>query len=273
MAYDPWVHPGGPVRRALSGVHFAWRQATAKRRMAPDFLILGAMKAATTTLFDAIAQHPDFRGPLRKEIQYFSTERWRPWSWYLAHFPVQRQGTFTGEASPYYLYHPMAPGMVATWLPGVAPIAVLRDPIERAWSQYKYIQKDDDPQRFMYACLGEAKLGIDEARFQDPEFNSPRHRRETYLARSRYAEQLARWDRRFGHDRILVLTTDDLRHRFQDSMDRVAKHVGVAPWHPEPHERNTGRSTPLPADVRDRLWPLVEDDVVALRRRVPDLPW
>lgn len=269
MAYEPWQPTAGPLRRLGQRAYFQWRQATARHRQAPQFLVLGAMKAATTTLFDAIAQHPDFRGPLRKEIQYFSTERWRPWSWYLAHFPRQEPATFTGEASPYYLYHPATPALVARQLPEVAPIAVLRDPIDRAWSQYKYIHGDDDPERFAAACHNEPQCNGNA--FADPRHNDPAHRRDTPIARSRYAEQLERWDQQFGPDRVLVLTTEQLHDA--STFDAVFDHIGVPRFQPTLRDRNVGKNTPLPQDIRDRLWPLVADDVERLRQRVPDLPW
>ncbi|MEO8105868.1 MAG: sulfotransferase domain-containing protein, partial [Actinomycetes bacterium] len=122
-----------------------WGRYTAARRVLPDMLIVGGQRCGTTTLFKALSHHRTFVGPtLRKGVHYFDLNADEPLDWYRSHFPTrqtvdQRRASETdrvvvGESSPYYLWHPVAAERIARALPGVHVIALLRDPVERAYS-------------------------------------------------------------------------------------------------------------------------------------------
>ena len=122
---------------------------TASRRVLPTMLIIGAQRCGTTTLFKTLSQHPNFAGPtLRKGVHYFDLHHEEPLDWYRAHFPtksavdaVQQRtgaGVTVGESSPYYLWHPLAADRIASALPGVRVVALLRDPVERAYSAHAH---------------------------------------------------------------------------------------------------------------------------------------
>src|SRR5690606_40669681 len=113
---------------------------TASRRRPPDFLVVGTQRGGTTSLYHALRQHPGFLRPwLRKGVHYFDMAYHHPMGWYLAHFPTQRRvaaraaelghPVVTGEFSPYYMWHPSAPGRIAADLPDVTLVAMLRDPV------------------------------------------------------------------------------------------------------------------------------------------------
>src|SRR5258706_11489250 len=110
-----------------------WRRATSRYRKLPDFLIIGAQRSGTSTLYQYIARHPDVRGAFRKEVHYFDMHYDRGLDWYRACFPTRG---FTGESSPSYLIHPEVPARVAAVLPDIKLIAILRNPVERAYSAY-----------------------------------------------------------------------------------------------------------------------------------------
>jgi hypothetical protein len=103
-------------RRVMESLKTAWGLTkglviAADRRL-PDFIIIGAQKGGTTSLYDYLTQHPDVEASVRKETHYF-TFRYRYGARYFrAHFPRRRadgRATLTGEATPYYLFHPLAP--------------------------------------------------------------------------------------------------------------------------------------------------------------------
>ena len=85
----------------------------------PEFLIIGAQKGGTTSLYEYLVKHPQVRAARWKEIHYFDRFEERGWNWYRSQFPVsaRRAGLVTGEATPYYLFHPEIPGRVAAALP------------------------------------------------------------------------------------------------------------------------------------------------------------
>jgi len=108
--------------------------------MLPNFLIIGAPKAATTWLADCLREHPDIFIPQRKELRYFCGVNYeRGAAWYQGHFADVRGATAVGEASPSYLGSPEAPRRIHALLPRVRLILSLRHPVEQAYSFYWHL--------------------------------------------------------------------------------------------------------------------------------------
>jgi len=115
---------------------FWWlfHRATTPLRVLPDFLVIGVMKGGTTSFFNYLARHPQINPPFRKEIKFFDIHFLQGLGWYRAHFPMRfkmKSGMLTGEATPYYIFHPTAPDRTAKVLPNVKLIALLRNPVDR----------------------------------------------------------------------------------------------------------------------------------------------
>src|SRR4029079_15986763 len=113
------------------------RLATASARRLPGFLVIGAQRAGSTSLFAQLCAHPGVAAPSHKEIHYFDLQSFRSMRWHRSHSPpaAAARGRITCEASPYYLFHPAVPARVAEALPGVRLVAILRDPVAPADSQ------------------------------------------------------------------------------------------------------------------------------------------
>ncbi|MCI5147305.1 MAG: sulfotransferase, partial [Candidatus Electrothrix sp. AR3] len=110
---------------------------TARLRPLPNFLVIGAQKSGTTSLFHYICQHPQVFENKSKEIHFFDHNYHCGANWYRSHFPLAgklMRNRCLGEATPYYLCHPHAPSHIFDLLPRVKIIAILRDPVERAIS-------------------------------------------------------------------------------------------------------------------------------------------
>jgi hypothetical protein len=105
----------------------------------PDFLIVGAAKCGTSTLAAELSLHPDVYMP-RQEIHYFSKHLDKGRDWYLAHF--QSAVKIQGEKSPTYLYYRQCHREIQRVLPGVKLIAILRNPIDRAYSNWNMRYND-----------------------------------------------------------------------------------------------------------------------------------
>src|SRR5215470_750369 len=136
----------------VRSARFAARRATASARALPDFLIIGAQKAGTTSLYAYLTAHRDVRPAGRKEVHYFdlgfTAGAELGEGWYRSMFPLRARLALdgrrtgrpvrTGEASPYYLFHPAAPQRAAALVPEARLLVLVRDPVERAWSHYRH---------------------------------------------------------------------------------------------------------------------------------------
>lgn len=121
-------------------------------RLAPSFLIIGAQKAGTSALYYYLCQHPHIIRPQRKEIDFFwqSSRYARGTDWYLSHFAEDdgRPDVVTFEATPHYLHTQEAAARIHAFNPKMKLIVLLREPVARAWSQYRmYMTKHGIPGR------------------------------------------------------------------------------------------------------------------------------
>jgi hypothetical protein len=204
------------MRTPLRRLRADYRQWTSPLRGLPSALIVGAQRSGTTSLFNYLAQHPDVRQPLGKEIHYFDLHYARGIRWYRGRFPFRhrlRGGALTIDASPYYLLHPLAPERAARLLPGVKLVAILRNPIDRAFSHYQHEVRDGrETLSFPEAIEREAeRLGDEEERLRrDPTYYSYNHHRYSYARRGRYLEQITRWMQHYPRSRLLVIQSERL---------------------------------------------------------------
>jgi hypothetical protein len=221
-----------PVRKVARNAIWGVGRATARWRPLPDFLVIGAQKAGTTALYAYLRWHPGITGPSWKEISFFDRHWWRGERWYHGQFPMRVEGRLVGEASPSYLFHPLAPERVRALLPDVKLIALLRDPVARAYSHYQHeVALGREPLSFEEAidAEGERMRGEVERLIADPRAFSRAWWDHSYVARGRYAEQLERWLEVFGRDRLLVVRTEDLGERPAETYATVLVFLGAQP--------------------------------------------
>jgi hypothetical protein len=174
----------------------------------PNFFIIGAMKAGTTALYYYLAQHPEVYMSPVKEPNFFCSEvqASRDDS-SLAHIETYH-GLFKdvsdekaiGEASHCYLYEPEAVARIQRYLPGAKFVAVLRDPVDRAYSHFLHMVRDGtEPLTDFAQALQEEEAGAYRNRgFQD------------YVGRGLYYRQLKRYLDVFGRERVKVYLYEDL---------------------------------------------------------------
>lgn len=227
--------------------------ATASLRPDPDFLLIGAKRGGSTSFYFDLITHPQvaclFPRPDRlpkaaatKGIHYFDTNYFRGKRWYASHLPsvavrraLQRTAgghVITGEGSPYYLSHPAAPERVARDLPAVKLLAVLRDPVQRAYSHWKErVREGRESLSFRDAIDREAeRVGEDEGRLlRDPRFYSYAHEQQSYLGQSRYGASLERWMGHFPRSSLLLIRSEDYYRDPSASLDAAADFLGIEP--------------------------------------------
>ena len=102
----------------------------------PDFLGIGTQKGGTTYLHRLLQQHSQVFLAHPKEVHYFSLHQNRGLDWYADHFAEASIEQHCGEVTPYYLFHSLAAERIQAAIPSVKLIVLLRDPVERALSQY-----------------------------------------------------------------------------------------------------------------------------------------
>ncbi len=201
-------------RRAYARVS----EATAGLRMEPSFILIGAQRCGTTSLFRALTAHPQLMPPtFHKGVNYFDLNYYRGPQWYRAHFPVaefarRRAGRHCPpvafEASGYYLYHPQAMERLGHDLPAVKLVAMLRDPAERAFSAHKHeLARGYEREDFERALeLEDERLAGEAERIRaDPAYQSLAHRHHSYRHRGQYAEQLERLYEFFPRTQVHVI--------------------------------------------------------------------
>jgi hypothetical protein len=229
-----------PVRAVLRNAVWTYGRMTAFMRPLPDFLVIGAQKSGTTALYAYLRWHPAITGPPWKEVSFFDRHYRRGARWYRGHFPSRprtwlssrRNGarTIVGEASPSYLFHPLGPQRVRETVPDARLIALLRDPVDRAYSHYQHeVALGREPLAFEEALDREQERtrGEEERMLRDPAYFSHAWWNHTYLARGRYAEQLERWLAVFPREQLLVLPSEELSERTRETYARVLDFLGA----------------------------------------------
>lgn len=261
------------VRDAAKSGLRRWGVATSARRVLPDFLIIGTKRGGTTSMYNAIARHPNVVPlfPVRQRIKgvhFFDQHYDRGLDWYRSHFVTETQRRreeerlrgpcITGEGSPYSLFHPLAPERVARDLPEARLIVQLRDPVERAYSHYKErVRHDAEPLSFADAIDAEPeRLRGEEERIvaEAPRYNSFAHENWSYAAHGVYVEQLERWTALIPRERFLILRSEDIYADFASQYAKVVAFLGLPVWTPPSFPKlNYHPSTDMDPEVRDRL--------------------
>ena len=284
--------PGAAVTAAGKRVLRAYGMATAGTRRGPELLVVGAKRGGTTSFWKYLADHPGVLPtfPQAEKIKgtYFFDEEWhRGERWYRSHFPTeaarQRAGRELGydpvtfEASHYYLVHPHAPARARKVVPDAVVVALLRDPVERAFSHWKERRNHTEDLPFAEALAAEAeRTAGEEARLlADPTATSLAHRHQTYVAQDRYAPMLERWFDAYGRDRVLVVAAEDFYADPQAFLDRVTSRLGIPTRDlgaPEPF--NAEPSADMDPAVRRMLTEQMAGDIEAVEQLLGrPMPW
>ena len=221
-----------------------------RRLRLPHFLGLGTQKGGTTSLQQLLEQHPGVYLPPCKEVHYFSLHAEEPARWYADHYREAQGGQRRGDITPFYLFHPDVPARIRALLPRVKMIVLLRDPVERALSQVFHARRH-----------GFESLEVADALAAEPErlatggaYSFQKH---SYVARSRYLEQLDRYEALFPQRQLLVLKSEDLFNNTAavwDSIQRFLKLSAIPlPMALPKANAGSGEAAEVAAAVRAQL--------------------
>lgn len=207
----------------------------------PNFVVIGAPKAATTWLSDALRGQPDVFMP-GPELHFFNRNHDRGVGWYAAHFADARPGQLVGEKSASYLADPEVPRRLRRVLPDARLVVQLRNPVERAYSDYCMLYR-------------RGEVGADAASYLDPARAGLRR----FLDDGLYARHLDAFLALFPRERIKVILYDDIRRDADGVFDDVTGFLGLSdPTRPEALCRRVKdkERAMLPLPLRRALRPL-----------------
>jgi hypothetical protein len=267
------------TRRDMAFALVKARRPTVRWRPLPNLLVIGAQRCGTSSLFKYLGAHPQCSSSIRKEVRFFSEYYEKGPAWYRAHFPMtinrsngRRRVNF--EATPDYMLDPRVPERAVRLLPEFQVIVLMRNPVERAYSQYWHnrrlgtetlpfheaLEREDDRIRSHLRAL---ERGSDEP--------APKPLlRYSYLERGRYAEQLARWLDFVDSDRVLVLLSEDFYRDTDHTFQRILSFVGLPEWRPPTYANFSYTAErplipPMPEDSRRRLELVLSPEVDRLK--------
>lgn len=221
------------------------RSLSSGKRILPDFLVIGGKRCGTTFLYNNLVKHPNLHPPFLKEIHFFDRFYHKGLKWYRSHFPSMvekedytKKGFIykTGEGSTSYIYYDAVPQRIKQTLPDVKIIALLRNPIDRAFSHYQ-----DEVKREWETLPFEKALEAEEGRLANP---SPemvggsneleRHRFHfSYKDRGLYARQLKAWSEVFPIKDMHIIRSEDLFKNTSVEFEKVVRFLGFPDWMPQ----------------------------------------
>jgi Sulfotransferase domain len=193
----------------------------------PDFVIIGAQKCGTTAFYGLLTRHPNVEPAAVRELHYFDRPNRfeKGTDWYRQCFPPPQwkngRRSITGEKTPYYLFHPPVPKRMAEVIPRVRLIVLLRNPVDRAYSQYHH------DTRTMQVSKRTAPRTFEEAIEQQD---------SSYLSRGIYVDQLLRWFELFSREQMLILKSEDFFERPVETLKVVLTFLDLPDWQPEASE-------------------------------------
>lgn len=229
-----------------------------------DFLIIGAQKCATTTLFEHLRGHPRIAMPLEKEVPFFTAQEATAANWeaYAAEqFPQDSDALLWGKATPQYMCDPGCAARIKALMPQVKLVAILRDPIARTWSHYKMgLRRDTESRSFedVVPVLLDPEHGRAAA-----DRGAPLHEEgyesegDFYVSWSEYGRALTPFLDAFGPEQVLVLYAEDLQAKAEETLDTLLRFLELEPgYRPDTLGQvihKGGSKKRIPHAVRERL--------------------
>ncbi len=198
------------------------------REIWPNFFLVGAAKAGTTSIYEYLSQHPEVFFPRIKEPHFFTQVRPSHQQRFFtdtisdrteyAHLYEKACGyTIIGDASPSYLWHPEVPSRIRTQVPEARIVIILRDPVERAYSHYLMDYREGVQNLSFYDAL------IDDMAREEKGWGIS----SLYFELGQYAEQVKRYLKTFPSQQIRIIFFDDLRRDIRCVLNELAKFLQI----------------------------------------------
>ena len=245
----------------------AFQIATNNIRVLPNFIIIGSSKAGTWALYNYLQQHPDIDYCARN-IHFFEYAYSNKISWYKSHFPtklykslvesIRKRKCLMGEHTSTYLHHPLIPQRVKDGIPDVKLIVSLRNPIDRAYSNYHmFVRIGTEKRTFEDAVFSELKrIEIikenDNFQIKNPNFSNCVE--SNYLRHGTYVDKLENWLKIFPREQFCIVENKDLSKNPQQVLDKIFEFLNVPHFKLRQEERwNVGEYKKMKESTRKTL--------------------
>ena len=227
---------------------------TSPLRVLPDFFVIGAVRSGTTSLFHYLGQHPCIESSAYDEIGYFDDNFHLGLNWYKSLFPTQftknktrdKHGKFlTYDVTPFYIYNPLVVKRILKYFPNSKIIASLRNPIDRAYSNYMIAFQDGD-----IDCSFEDVIQseLDEINKTKTKLKDESFLVDTYynriLSRGFYADQLKIWYEFFPKNQLLMVSSENLANNTNSSLTEIFNFLGLSDTEIKDTSRKNKREYP-----------------------------
>ena len=200
-------------------------------RVLPECFVIGVVRSGTTSLYHYLGQHPCIGPSAYDEIGYFDENYHLGINWYKSLFPtkftrdkiIKKHGKFlTYDVTPFYIYNPLVTRRIFESFPQAKIISNLRNPIDRAYSNYIIMLQDGDTTKTFEEIV---KMEMDEIDKSKSKLNDESYIVDTFyenlLARGFYANQLEVWFEKFQKNQLLMISTEDLAQKTDQVLTKV----------------------------------------------------
>ncbi|HXV66512.1 MAG TPA: sulfotransferase domain-containing protein [Nitrosopumilaceae archaeon] len=199
----------------------------------PDFLIIGAAKCGTSSLYEYLIQHPSVGSSLTKQIHFFDRYYDRGVSWYKVCFPFKWQRRISGEATAHYMTHPLAAERAFKLVPKAKIIVMLRNPIDRAYSHYKMEYRNKNENLSFEDAIAQEENRINgefEKMLNNENNNGVNYPHRAYVKCGEYLEQIKRWAKFYSKEQILIIKSEDFFDNPEKITNQVFKFLDLPPF-------------------------------------------
>ena len=246
---------GAGLRHALWQLHFHARVALGRGAL-PNALVIGASKGGTTSVYRWLARHPQVCASRVKEVRYFNGHYEKGPRWYAAQFAPKPGQRVLMEASPSYLWDPGVPERVRSLLGTPKLVVLLREPVDRAWSQYwMRVRRSGETASFPEVIRREAEaFGLAGQMPLHGSVDGLRYGRNSYLGKGLYGPQIERWLSLFPRECFHFIRSEDLFHAPARAMSELLQFLELPSAAMDDFgAHNAGRYPPLDPALRREL--------------------
>ena len=210
---------------------------TGPLRVLPDFIIIGSMKCGTTSLYYDICEHPCVSPAAYDEIGFFDSNFHLGLNWYRSMFPTKRRiedirrkegVAITGEDTPFYFWNPVAAKRIQKLLPNIKLITILRNPIDRAYSEYQdLVSSESNSPSFETFIENEINTRRKDSSLITEENFEIFKQKNSYLLKGIYVDQLKIWAGLFPKEQIFTLSTENLNSEPITALESVFQYLNL----------------------------------------------
>lgn len=233
---------------------------TSSMRVLPDFFIIGVVRSGTTSMYHYLDEHPSIVKSAYDELGFFDDNFRLGWEWYKTLFPTnitkkiikRKTGNFlTFDDTPFYIYNEDVAKKIKNYFPKTKLIIILRNPIDRAYSNYHLGVRMGDEKRTFDQAINDEIQKIE--KYNEIEMDN--YISQSYLGRGIYAKQLEIWLKYFPISVIKILESDRFSNNTEETMNEVFEFLDL-PNHNirNLEKKNVAEYPPMKTETRQKLY-------------------